>query len=137
MHLKMNSSREMHELLARGTEGDPIDDSKVCIVNYPVGIPRLSPPIYQFRPEEITVPYIQGRSKEERTYTVRYRPAMEAVLHTIEDPDLQEVLTMYPQKHYVRDPCNDWNMRVWTDVHTADDWWSLQVRCFSHFLSLF
>jgi hypothetical protein len=52
---------------------------------------------------------------------------MDVVLCTIEDRDLQEVFTMYPQRHYVRDPRGDQNMRVWTDVHTADDWWSLQV----------
>ena len=52
---------------------------------------------------------------------------MDAVLRTIEDPDLQGVLNMYPQQHYVCDPRGDQNMRVLTDVHTADDWWSLQV----------
>ena len=52
---------------------------------------------------------------------------MDAVLRVIEDPDLREAFTMYPQRHYVRDPHGGPNMRVWTDVHTADDWWSLQV----------
>ena len=52
---------------------------------------------------------------------------MDAVLRIIEDPNLRGAFTMYPQKHYVRDPCGGPNMRVWTDVHTADDWWSLQV----------
>ena len=87
--------------------------------------PSRVPP--QFRQEEITVPYIQGEFKEDRTYTVRYRPAMDAILRTIEDPDLRGIFTKYPQRHYVRDPHDGSNMRVWTDVHTADDWWSLQV----------
>lgn len=51
---------------------------------------------------------------------------MDAILQVIEDPDLRGVFTSYPQRHYVRDPRGG-NMRVWTDVHTADDWWSLQV----------
>ena len=73
------------------------------------------------------VPYIQGDFKEDRTYTVRYHPMMDEVLRLIEDPNLQGVLTMYPQRHYVRDPRGGPNMRVWTDLHMADDWWSLQV----------
>ena len=52
---------------------------------------------------------------------------MHEVLRLIEDPDLRGILTMYPQRHYVRDPRGGPNMRVWTDVHTADDWWTLQV----------
>jgi len=73
------------------------------------------------------VPYIQGVFREDRVYTVRYRPIMDAVLRTIEDPDLQGVLNMYPQRRYIQDPRGGPDMRVWTDVHTADDWWSLQV----------
>ena len=100
-------------------------------------VPTCSHSVYQFRQEEITVPYIQGKQKEERTYTVRYRPAIDAVLRTIEDPDLQGVLTMYPEQHYVHDPHSDQNMRVFTDIHTADDWWSLQVPSLFCFLGLF
>ena len=81
----------------------------------------------QFHQEEINVPYIQGEFKEDRTYTVRYRPAMDEVLRLIEDPDLRGVLNMYPQRHYVCDPHGGPNMRVWTDIHIADDWWMLQV----------
>ncbi|KAF9789541.1 hypothetical protein BJ322DRAFT_1105394 [Thelephora terrestris] len=98
----------MHKLLMRGVEEDVTDGSK-------------------FRQEEITVPYIRGDIQEQRTYTVRYRPAMDAVLRMIEDPDLRGAFTMYPQRHYICDPCGG-NMRVWTDVHTADDWWSLQDK---------
>ena len=52
---------------------------------------------------------------------------MDAILRTIADPDLQGVLIMYPKQHYVHNPHGGQNMQVWTDVHTADDWWSLQV----------
>ena len=98
----------------------------------PFALPAMnfSPHIPQFHQEEIIVPYVQGKLKEERTYTVRYRPAMDAILHVIEDPDLRGVLTMYPQRHYIRNPRGGPNMRVWTDLHTADDWWSLQVLPF-------
>ncbi|KAF9784788.1 hypothetical protein BJ322DRAFT_1109498 [Thelephora terrestris] len=108
MGLKVKSSREMHKLLAHGVEEEFTDDSK-------------------FRQEEISVPYIRGEYEEQRTYTVRYRPAMDAVLRTIKDPDLRGVFTTYPQRHYVHDP-HGGNMRVWTDLHTADDWWSLQDK---------
>ena len=60
-------------------------------------------------------------------YTVRYRPVMDAILNLIEDPDLRGVLNLYPQQCYLCDPHGGPNMRVWTDVHMADDWWSLQV----------
>ena len=60
-------------------------------------------------------------------YTVCYHPAMDAILNLIEDPDLRGVLNLYPQQHYMCDPHGGPNMRVWTDVHMADDWWSLQV----------
>ena len=52
---------------------------------------------------------------------------MDAVLRLIEDPYLRGAFTMYPQRHYIHNPCGGLNMRVWTDLHTADDWWSLQV----------
>lgn len=81
----------------------------------------------QFRRAEIKVPFIQSGLKENRTYTVRYRPAMGEILRVIEDPDLQGILNLYPEQHYVRDPHGGPNMRVWTDVHTADDWWTFQV----------
>ena len=127
MHLEVKNSRQMHELLARGTEEDLTNDSmKVGRVCSTMEITCYSQDL-QFRQEEITVPYVRGEFSEDRTYVVRYRPAMDAVLHVIEDPDLRGVFTMYPERHYVCDPHGGPNMRVWTDVHTADDWWSLQV----------
>jgi len=62
---------------------------------------------------------------------------MDEILKVIEDPDLRGVLTMYPQQHYVCDPRGGPNMRVWTDVHTADDWWSLQVLSHSTYFAFF
>ena len=44
---------------------------------------------------------VQGEFKEDRTYTVRFRPAMDEVLHLIEDPDLRGVFTTHPQRHYI------------------------------------
>ena len=125
MRLKVKSSREMHKLLANGV-GENTDDSKVHFFIY-CKMLHPSQDSLQFRQEEITVPYIRGELKEDRTYTVRYRPAMDAMLRLIKDPDLRESFTMYPQQHYIRDPCGGPNMRVWTDLHTANDWWSLQV----------
>ena len=62
-----------------------------------------------------------------REYTVRFRPALDAVRQVLEDPGLRKSLIHYPERHYVRKPGTNENMRVWSDVHTADDWWELQV----------
>jgi len=122
----VKTAKKVHELLAHGF-GEDMDDSQVGHVHSAIKTSRRSRDPHQFRREEITVPYIQGEFKEDQTYTVRYRPAMDEVLRLIEDPDLQGAFTTYPQRHYVRDPRGGPNMRVWTDLHTGDDWWSLQV----------
>lgn len=98
-----------------------------CVPPAPLRAMPFLTGFFQFQQEEIAVPYIQGELHEQRTYKIRYCPAMDAVLRTIEDPDLQGFLTMYPQRHYVCNPRSGPNMRVWTDLHTAEDWWSLQV----------
>lgn len=77
---------------------------------------------------EISVPYSHGVKSEDRTYTVFFRPAMEAILDVIEDSDLHPSFTFYPERHYVFNPKTGKPMRVWTDIHTADDWWELQVH---------
>ena len=136
MRLGVRSSREMHQLLACGVDGDLTGSSKVRAV-YHCMRSGIAHKFLQFRQEEIIVPYVQGQVEDNRTYIVRYRPAMDAILRTIEDPDLQGVLTMYPQQHYVCDPNGNQNMRVFTDVHTADDWWSLQVHSLYGFPLLF
>ena len=76
---------------------------------------------------EISVPYSHGGKSEDRTYTVSFRPAMKAILEVIEDPDLHPSFTFYPEHHYVLNPQTQKPMRVWTDIHTGDDWWELQV----------
>lgn len=81
----------------------------------------------QFGSAEISVPYSHGVKSEDRTYTVSFRPAMEAILDVIEDPDLHPSFTFYPEHHYVLNPQTKRLMRVWTDIHTGDDWWELQV----------
>lgn len=77
---------------------------------------------------EITVPYSHGVKSEDRTYTISFRPAMEAILAVIEDPDLHPSFMFYPERHYVLNPQTKKPMRVWTDIHTGDDWWELQVH---------
>lgn len=62
-----------------------------------------------------------------REYTVRFRPALDAVKQVLEDPGLRTSLIYYPERHYIRTPGTNENMRVWSDVHTGDDWWELQV----------
>ena len=76
---------------------------------------------------EISVPYFHGVKSEDRTYTVFFCPAMEAILDVIEDPDLHPSITFYPERHYVFNPQTGKSMQVWTDIHTGDDWWELQV----------
>lgn len=84
----------------------------------------------QFRSVEISVPYSHGVKSEDWTYTVSFRPAMEAILGIIEDPDLHPSFTYYPEHHYVLNPQTKKLMRVWTDIYTGDDWWELQVHSY-------
>ena len=81
----------------------------------------------KFEQAEIQVPYEHKKTTETRKYKVRFRPALDAVKHVLEDSALQKHLIHYPERHYVRKPGTKENMRVWSDVHTADDWWELQV----------
>ncbi|KAF9642409.1 hypothetical protein BDM02DRAFT_3193326 [Thelephora ganbajun] len=76
---------------------------------------------------KIQVPYEHKKTSEMRSYKVRFRPALDAVKRVLEDPALRRHLIYYPKRHYVRKPGTNENMRVWLDVHTADDWWELQV----------
>ena len=52
---------------------------------------------------------------------------MKAILDLIQDPDLQPSFTFYPEQHYVLNPQTNTNMRVFTDIHTGNGWWELQV----------
>jgi hypothetical protein len=81
----------------------------------------------KFERTEIQVPYEHKKTTEMRTYKVRSRPVLDAVKHVLEDPALQKYLIRHPERRYVRKPGTETNMRVWSDVHTADDWWELQV----------
>ena len=66
-------------------------------------------------------------AEENHTYTVYCRSSMDAILGLIQDPDLHPSFTFYPERHYILNPRANTNMRVWTDIHTGDDWWELQV----------
>ena len=70
------------------------------------------------------------------TYRVRFRPALDAVKYVLEDPALRGSLVRYPERRYVRKPGTDTNMWVWSDVHTADDWWELQVMIFMSYCTI-
>ena len=76
---------------------------------------------------EIQVPYEHKKMAVMREYTVHFRPVLDAVRRALEDPGLRSSLIYYPKRHYVRKPGTNENMRVWSDVHTADDWWELRV----------
>lgn len=123
----LRNAREMHKCLeAAGTEEDI---SKVRHGHDPT--PPVSVPAHRvnlkFEQVEIEVPYKHSNTTETRKYKVRFRPALEAVKHVLEDPALQGYMIYHPERHYVRKPGTNENMRVWSDVHTADDWWELQA----------
>lgn len=65
---------------------------------------------------------------DNRTYVVRFRPALDAVRQVLEDPDIFKTLTLYPECRYIRKPGTQQNMRVWSEAWTGDDWWHIQVR---------
>ena len=75
----------------------------------------------------IQVPYEHRRKKEMWQYTVRFCPVLDAVRQVLEDPGLQKSLICCPERHYVWKLGTNKSMRVWSDVHTADDWWEIQV----------
>jgi hypothetical protein len=114
----------MHQCLqAAGIEEDL---SQVVSRSYALLIlaDRLNP---KFEQAEIQVPYEHKNTTEMRNYKVRFRPALGAVKHVLEDLAMRKNLIRHPEKHYVRKPGTNENMQVWSDVHTADDWWELQV----------
>jgi hypothetical protein len=82
----------------------------------------------QFDVVEIRVPYMHKKEIDVRTYKVHFCPALDAVKGALEDVGLRKHLIRYPERHYIRKPGTDENMRVWSDMHTADDWWELQVN---------
>jgi hypothetical protein len=82
---------------------------------------------FQFQTETITVPYIHRGAVENRTYTIRFRPALDAVRQVLEDPEIFKSLTRYPERRYIRKLGTQQNMRVWSEAWTGDDWWHIQV----------
>ena len=81
----------------------------------------------QFGKVGIQVPYQHSGTTDERSYNIYCRDSMDAILDVIQDPDLHPSLKFNPERHYVLNPRTKKNMRVWTDIHTSDDWWKLQV----------
>ena len=121
----LKNAREMHRCLQMA--GVEEDLSQVVSQPYILCWPGINCLYLKFERVEIQVPYKHSTTKEIRDYTVRFRPALDAVKHVLEDPALRKHLIHYPERHYIRKPGTNENMRVWTDVHTADDWWELQV----------
>lgn len=71
-----------------------------------------------------------------RTYTLRYREAMPAILQIVEDTDLQQEIMLYPEKRYVlrgRGP-DARIVRMWSEANTGDDWHELQVNEYYYLL---
>lgn len=64
---------------------------------------------------------------DNRTYAVRFRPALDAIRQVLEDPDIFDSITRYPERRYIRKPGTQQNMRVWSEAWSGDDWWDIQV----------
>jgi hypothetical protein len=120
----LKNAREMHRCLwAAGTEDDLSQ-----VVSQSISYSTSDPTDYlEFTRVNIQVPYERKRKTEMREYTIRSRPVLDTVRRALEDPGLRASLIYYPERHYVRKPGAGGNMRVWSDVHTADDWWEVQV----------
>lgn len=131
-NVTLKNAREMHQYLqAAGIEEDlsqvPLESCAFCID------PTADHPNLKFERAKIQVPYEHKKTTETRSYRVHFRPALDAVKHVLEDPALRKCLIRHPERRYVRKPGAGENMHVWTDVHTADDWWELQVTlCLHH-----
>jgi len=122
--ITLSGSREMHKLLRKASEG--YDQPQVgASWSSECSLTDRNP---QFQAEKITVPYIHHGISEKRTYVVRFRPALDAIRQVLEDPEIFESLTLYPERRYVRKPGTQQNMRVWSEAWTGDDWWRIQVR---------
>lgn len=97
------------------------------IVTLPPVLLALDSLDFKFEQVQVQVPYKHKKEVEMRSYKVHFRPALDAVKHVLEDPALQRYLIHFPERHYIHKPGTNENMRVWSDVHTADDWWTIQV----------
>lgn len=92
-------------------------------------VPSDTHTLSQFLTVTLKVPYQHAGKEEDRSYIFRYKPCLDPILHVMEDPALQGILHLYPEMHFVRrSGPGGGNMRVYSDVHTGDDWHELQVR---------
>jgi hypothetical protein len=82
----------------------------------------------QFRTVEFKVPYPE---QADRSYAVRFREVLPALLDIIEDDLLRDRIILYPEHRYISHP-DGGLMRIWEEYSSGDDWWDLQVRPFSH-----
>jgi hypothetical protein len=80
---------------------------------------------FQFKEKEIQVHY---KKEVVRTYIVRYRPLLDILLEQLEDPDLADLFTFYPERRYVRKQSGEGLERMWEELWMGDDWWDIQVR---------
>lgn len=118
----MKNACEMHKILEEA--GSDLDISLVCKIYLYSMDPTKEE---EFEKVDTEVPYAHGGIEEDRKYTIHCRSSLNAILDVIQDPDLYPSFTFYPERHYILNPRTNTNMRVWTDIHTGDDWWELQV----------
>ncbi|KAJ3559142.1 hypothetical protein NM688_g517 [Phlebia brevispora] len=79
--------------------------------------------IDSFEKKTLRVPY---KTDDIWEYSLRYREALPAILHLIEDLDLQGKLHMYPEKRYVKCPNGNGIMCMYNEVNSANDWHEIQ-----------
>ena len=127
----LKNAREMHKYLQAAGIEDDLSQVVSRSLHARSAADRFN---LKFEQTIIQVPYGHKKTTETRNYKVHFRPALDAVKHVLEDPALRKHLIRYPERRYVRKPGTDENMRVWTDVHTADDWWDLQVIKFRAYI---
>jgi len=127
--ISLLSVHEMHKLLREALEGCEQPE-----VHHPNSRCLISNSASQFQMEEITVLYRHQGVIENCTYIIRFRPALNAVCQVLEDPDIFESLTLYPEHRYIRKLGTQQNMHVWSEAWTGDDWWHIQVCPWSLYL---
>ncbi|KAF7796306.1 hypothetical protein EIP86_007483 [Pleurotus ostreatoroseus] len=101
--ISLKNAVEMHAVLAKAADFDDLEE---------------------FKTEEIKVAY---KTSDFRTYTLRFRDAMPAIMRTIEDQGLLREIQLYPEKRYVLRKDGKSIMRVINEAWTADDWHELQT----------
>ncbi|KZV71295.1 hypothetical protein PENSPDRAFT_734188 [Peniophora sp. CONT] len=97
------SAKEMHQLLRSSLQFDAAGE---------------------FQTDVLTVPF-RGQP---RKYKVRWRSISKAVESVIQDPIINPLLHLYPERCYVRHfDGSARNMRVWREEWDGDDWWEYQT----------